>query len=114
MLISCTNLATQLASALANTSATFIGSREISSAPFPNPPNASWRSRTVLKSPVVLSIRSFGFVLSVFLLSLEVEAATTVVAPASLSTNRGTRSSQAVLVLATEEESGQSDGWSNY
>ena len=83
MLMSCTNLATRLASVMAN-------------------------------APVALLIRGFAFVLAAFLLSLEVEAATTAVAPAILSTDRGVRSPQPVSVLSTQEESGQSDGWNNY
>jgi len=76
--------------------------------------DASWRSQAGLKNSIALLLRISAFVLAAFLLSLEVDAATTTVIPATLYTDRGVRSPQPVSVLSTEEESGQSDGWSNY
>ena len=114
MLLSFTNLATRLASVMANAPVALLGRREIWAEPPRNHSDASWRSQAGLKNSVALLIRSSAFVLVAFLLSLEAEAATTAVAPAILSTDRGVRSSQPVSVLSTQEESGQSDGWNNY
>jgi len=52
--------------------------------------------------------------LAFLLPTLQADAATSTVAPTSLESVRGVRSSQPVSVLATQEESGQSDGWNNY
>jgi Domain of unknown function (DUF4832)/Domain of unknown function (DUF4874)/N-terminal glycosyl-hydrolase-114-associated domain len=72
------------------------------------------RSSPGLGIAVVWLCRHLAIVLGAWFLTLDMEAATTTVAPTALETDRGERSSQPVSVLSTQEESGQSDGWNNY
>jgi hypothetical protein len=104
----------RLGAALAETPVNFSGKREISSGPCRYPSDASWRSQAGPKNSVALLTRGVAVVLAVFFISLEGEAATTAVTPATIYTDRGVRSPQPVSVLSTQEESGQSDGWNNY
>jgi len=114
MLMNCKISATRPASALANPPFALFGKGAPRPASCRFASDASWRSQAWLKSSAASLIRGFAVVLAMFLLSREVEAATTTVAPTTLNTVRGVRSSQAVSVLSTQEESGQSDGWNNY
>ncbi len=114
MLMSCKIPVTCLASALENSPTAFFDARATCPGPSRYPSTASPRSKAFLQNVVPLLIRGAALVLAVFCLCFDVEATTATVSPTTISTDRGIRSTQPVSVLATQEESGQSDGWINY
>lgn len=109
---SCINLAARLVSALTKSPVAFCGKREVAASEFQQP--AGQRSQAGLETSILSLFRYVAIALAMFHLPFEGNAAVTVVAPGTLTTDRGVRSSQPVSALFTQEESGQSDGWNNY
>lgn len=114
MSTSCIIFAARPASALAKPPVGLCGKQEVLSAICRSASGAYWRSNAGLTISLPLLLRRVAVILAAFFLLLEAEAATTAVAPTTLLSDHGVRSSQPVSVLSAQEESGQSDGWNNY